>query len=101
MDSRQFKAPQSGLWQGDHGQEQGDEWGGAATSSSLGFLSPGGVASRPPPSSTNDKSHVTKPSAQGMKTIESVDAYGMDQRRPPMYGMFNSLYEDSDGSDGR
>ena len=101
MDSRQFKAPQSELRQGD-GQEQGDEWGGtAATSSSLGFLSPGGVASRPPPSSTNDKSHVTKPSAQGMKTIKSVDAYGMDQRRPPMYGMFNSLYKDSDGSDRR
>ncbi|CAB9509282.1 expressed unknown protein [Seminavis robusta] len=57
-----------------------------------------------PPAPGSDK-RLTKPSPLAMKTIESsaTDGYGSDQRpmqRPPGHGIFNSLYEDSDGSDG-
>jgi hypothetical protein len=63
-----------------------------------GYVNSSGVASGMLPPSSNDKSRLPKASAQGMKIIGSS---ATDQRRPSTYGMFNALYEDSDGSDGR
>jgi hypothetical protein len=64
------------------------------------YVNSTGVASGMLPQSSNDKSRLPKFSAQGMKTIES-SATATDPRRSSTYGMFNALYEDSDGSDGR
>jgi hypothetical protein len=64
----------------------------------VGYVNSSGIVSGMLPPSSNDKSRLPKSPTQGMKTIDSSAA---DQRRPSTYGMFNALYEDSDGSDGR